>query len=289
MSCLAPRLGIASVVLALAACSDHGLSGWEITQVAVTAGDFDDVSQPLNRMSVAHATYEGIISTATWDPDYDHENVALKVETLLGDRGELLRFGDGGAVFLASGTRGFGLREYNGLDPDDHLVTSEVVLENVEEFVDEGGTLVVTDWTYDVIQAVWPEAVTFLDQADGLDAAQKGEVGRITARVEDADLRDALEMDQVSLYFNYSNWAVAVDTAPDTVVYLRGDASYRPDGITSAPLEDVPLMVGFRPEGARGKVVFLSFHTDAQTPEVMDRIVRTAVGSFAISSPPSVP
>lgn len=274
------------LLLALAGCkSDNGILGGEITSVAVTAGDFDRVAEPLDRMVVNHDTYEGIISTATWDPTYQAESIALKVEDLLGSANEIGRYDNGGAVLIASGTRGLGAREYNGLDPDDHLVTSDVVLENARRFVQDGGTLVATDWAYDLVEAAWPDAIDFLDRDDVLDGAQKGEIGTVLATVEDASLAEDLEMEQMSVHFNYSNWAVMEDVGEDTVVYLRGDVAFRPDGVEVETLEGVPVMAAFQPPDARGKVVFLAFHVDAQTPAVMDRIVTTTIGSFVVPPP----
>ena len=45
------------------AASAAGFQDAQVDNVAVTAGDFDDVAEPLNRMVVDHDTYEGIIST----------------------------------------------------------------------------------------------------------------------------------------------------------------------------------------------------------------------------------
>src|SRR5688572_15347336 len=91
--------GIAAAVL-LSACGENNLWDHNNTAVAITTGDFDRVAEPLVRMEIAHTTYEGIISTATWDPTYDADQAALQVEDLLVDANEL----EGNStVFIASG------------------------------------------------------------------------------------------------------------------------------------------------------------------------------------------
>lgn len=268
-----------AALLALAGCaSDQGLYGGPLTSVGVVAGDFDEMAEPLLRMDVRHEVYEGIISVATYDPEWNHEGVALKVETLLTDRNTITRY-DG--VFIASGTRGFGVREYNGLDPDNQLVTDSAVLEEVRYYVEDfGGTLFVTDWSYELIEAIWPDAIDFLGDDNTLDAAQRGQIGLIQASVEEDGLAEIIETDTLPLEFNYSNWALVESVGPDVTVWARGDVEYALDnGGGFATLNDSPLLVSFNPE-AGGRVVFGSFHVNAQLDHTMDRLLDSVVGDF---------
>jgi len=272
-------IGAIALAAVLAGCtSDDLLTPFYVSSVAVTAGDFDNVKEPLNRMVVDATTYEGIISTATWDPDYDYENVALKVEQLLGNENEIQHHT---ATFIASGTRGLGKRQYNGLDPDDELVSSDLVIDNVRHYVEDETVLFVTDWGYDLIEAAWPDMIEFLNDDGTYDDAQHGEIGRITADIVDPDLADALGVEEMGIHFNFSNWAVMTSVDPDVTVLIRGTIEYRPqNGGLVQTLEDVPLMVGFQPPGGRGKVLFTSFHIDAQNDQLIDDLILATVGSF---------
>jgi hypothetical protein len=272
-------VGAVALVLLLSGCTrDDLFTPFYVSSVAVTAGDFDNVKEPLNRMVVDSATYEGIISTATWDPSYEHENVALKVEHLLGNDNEIQNHT---ATFIASGTRGLGKRQYNGLESDDHLVSSDLVIDNVENYVDGETVLFVTDWGYDLIEAVWPDMIDFLNDDGTYDDAQHGEIGRITADIVDPDLADALGVDEMGIRFNYSNWAVITGVDSDATVLIRGTIEYRPQtGGLVETLEDVPLMVGFQPPGGRGKVLFTAFHLDAQNDQLIDDLIVATVGTF---------
>ncbi len=274
--------GTLSVVLTaamlLAGCNEFSLSGWPLSAVAVTAGDFDRVSDPLDRMVVQHQTYEGIISTATWDPTYNHEAVALKVEDLLGSSGEMGRYS---AIIVASGTRGLGLRQYNALQPDDHLIAEPSVIDNARAYVQGGGVLVVTDWAYDLVEQTWPDAIAFYGDDATYDAAQRGEIGRVAADIVDAEVSEALGYDAMGVRFDYSNWAVIESVSEDVRVVVRGSVQYRPaESEEAVTLPDAPLMVAFQPRGARGKVVFMNFHIDAQVPQVMDDLISQVVGTF---------
>lgn len=269
-------------------CRDDTIGGTFVQQVAVTAGDFDDIAAPFKRNDIAHDVFEGIISTATWDEDYNAAAQALKVEDLfLGNEGagQLRGFG---AVFVASGTRGFGARQYNGLDEDNELVNDSRVQDNVERYVTTGGTLFVTDWAYELIETIWPENLEFFgpeparggDGWENLDAAQVGVIVDVTAEITDPDLAEALGVDILSLEYPYSNFVLLEDVGSDVTVYMRGTVSYRPE-LTAEPLiaEDVPLLVGFETEGG-GNVYYATFHVDAQRAGVMDDLITHLVGTF---------
>jgi hypothetical protein len=267
--------------LAMPACIEYNPGGGFEGRIATTVGDFDDVAAPFDRMVVDHTDYEGLISTATWDPDYDPDNTALKVETLLGNGQDLDAFG---AVFVASGTRGIGLREYDGLDADDALVADPYVIDQLADWVGTPGhVLVCTDWSYDLVERAFPGFVEFLGDDDVLDAAQAGEIGTVTADVRESRLADAIGEDAMSVTMDFSNWAVIEGVDGDVDVWLQADeVSYREqDGEGSRTQTDVPLLVSFSPDGQDGgRVVFSAFHFDAQTPQVMDAILRTVVGGL---------
>lgn len=248
--------------------------------IATTVGDFDNVAAPFDRMVVDHDEYEGLISTATWSHTYNPDNEALKVEGLLGTQNDLLNFG---TVLVASGTRGLGLRQYNGLDPDDEFVSDPDALQRTKAFVNRKGNLVVTDWAYDLVEQTWPDVIEFLGDDTVYDDAQSGQIQSISAEITDDTLASALNMDHLAINYDFSNWAVieSVDESKATVL-ARGDITYdRRDGNGPQTLTGVPLLVLFQPQGAEaGKVLFSTFHFDAQTPGVIDQILRTEVANF---------
>jgi hypothetical protein len=274
--------GVLAAAALLVGCRDDFLIGFDHESVAITAGDFDNCAVPLDRMEIGHETYEGIISTATWDPTYDYESVALKVEGLLPDAHEMTpaKFS---VVFIASGTRGLGQREYNSLEPDDQLVSDDTVIENVQRYVDDRGVLVVTDWGYDLVEAAWPDEVGFLGDDSTYDDAQRGEIGSVAGRIVDDEVVDMVGFSDMAVHYNYSNWAVIDEVDSDVRVIVRGSIRYTPEGGEETTLEDAPLMVVFQPQGAQGKVVLTTFHLNAQGAGVIDPLLLATVGSFSTS------
>ena len=274
-----------SLFLLLSGCgSDQTLIAKPVDSVAVTTGDFDYVAAPLDYLIVAHDSYEGLISTASWSTDYDPNAVSLKVEGLFSSLDEMQLYD---VIFVASGTRGFGERVYNGIDPDDAFVGDPAVVENIREYVRTGGILVATDWAYDLVQAAWPDAVDFLSAGKGLDTAQRGLLDTVTANVVDKSLANALDMSSVAIAFNFSDWAVMKSqSSANTTTLMTADIQYRDTtelgqtGGTTQSLSAVPLLISHSPESAGGKVVFSSFHFDAQNREVMDTVLTTVVANF---------
>jgi hypothetical protein len=248
--------------------------------IATTAGDFDNVGAPFDRMVIDHDEYEGLISTATWSTDYNPDNEALKVEGLLGSDNQLVNFG---TAFIASGTRGLGLREYNGLDPDDQFLIDPDSAGRVKAFVTRKGHLVATDWAYDLVEQTWPDAIEFFGDDTVYDDAQVGEIQTVSAEITNDGLAEALGMDHLAVNYDFSNWSVieSVDENKVTVL-LRGDVTYRVrDGEGTETLTGVPLLVSFQPEGQdKGNVMFSTFHLDAQTPAVIDTLLNTVVAEF---------
>lgn len=271
-------------------CSENEFIEQPYDSIAVVTGDFDYVEASLNRLDVAYFQYEGYICCAAYDPEIDPEVMSLKAENLFySEDAEGRRELDlHDVVFINSGARGFGEYAYNGVDPDDTFVSDPELLAYIQEAVESRGkVLVVSDWSYDLVEAIWPEAITFygdVDSAPGaLDAAQVGVPGRLTAQVLSQDLKNALAQPTVSLEYNYSYWTVMEDVGPETTVHLRGDAEVRlsdSEGYGSMP--GVPLLVSF--EAGSGKVIVASFHWDTQTAALTDSILVTLIDRLAPAS-----
>jgi hypothetical protein len=273
------------VLLMAGACGDGpGFNARRLDLVAVTVGDFDNVQEPFNRMSVDTVQYDGIISTATWVEDED-DFVAptLNVEGLfLADGNNALD--EFGALFLASGTRGFGATEYNSLQADDDFISDETAMTNLRGFVRSGGVLWATDWTYDAIIRMFPDTLDFLGDESVPDDAQRGEIGEVRGVVVDEALAAALGTDTLLLTYNFSNWAVLERVADSDAVkvLVEGDVEYRdPSGEGTVQLTGVPLLVSI-PMGSElgGEILYSTFPLDEQNSAVVDAMLLHLVGEF---------
>ena len=276
-------LRAAAFTVCATGCIDNTIRQQPISDIAVVTGDFDHMSDPLDRMLIAYKEYEGFICCASYDTTVDPDANAMKVESLFTGEteagGQELFLYD--AVFLNSGSRGWGAYEYNGVGDDDHFLKDPAVLQNIEEFVNRGGVLVLTDWTYDLIEAIWPDVVSFYGEGGELDAAQVGLIGTVEAKVADEVLSNKLEQESVNITYNFSNWTIIESVSEGVEVYLTGDANYRISASEgNGTLSDVPLLISFEKGG--GQVIFASFHWAAQNPELSQVLMTEVIEGFSV-------
>ena len=260
----------------LLGCNDQGFSEIRYDAIAVVLGDFDHVGDTLTASTIGWTAYDGFIVQATYEPADERQHrgeMALTVEGLLTDTVGELDLDNYNAVFVNSGTRGLNRWVYNDqLTTDDALLQDATNLDKTCSFVEGGGTLVVSDWAYDLVEFCWPDRVGFFGDGEGTDAAQVGVPSdSVLATVEDTTLAEQLGP-AVSIRYDYSAWAVVDSVGADTEVILSGDVTYQP---SSTELYDeltgVPLLVRFT-EG-RGQVVYSTFHWGAQSPSLAQNLL----------------
>lgn len=259
--------------------SEQELAGLRWDDLALVSGDFDNMGENLTRLGIDYTEYEGFISKPVYNPDIDPASFALTVDGLLQgttDSGKpVMNAYD--VVFINSGTRGLGSVAYNSMDTDDQFVSDSAVIENISQFTSKSKSLVISDWGGDLIEAVWPEAIQFINEAECdrppcWDAWQAGTSEQVIATVTDQELQQKLGTDSISLQFDFSYWSVMESVADDVDVYLRGDVEYRISGAEGyGTLEDVPLLVGFSVAG--GRVIFSSFHWSSQNSAIADTVM----------------
>ena len=260
-------------------CSENNLTEVSLDAIAVVQGDFDDMETMLTRNDVGSAEVNGYIDQATWwigDGRPVRDDPGKTVEGLLTGVDEIdstWEIANYNAVFISSGTRGLNALRYNyTAESDDSLLLDPDAVPNLCEWLESGGSLMVSDWSYDIVEACEPGAIEFYGDDDVTDAAQVGAAGEVLADVPDSDLAETLGTSVVNLTFNYSAFSVMESVSEGVEVLLSGTVSYQPPGAAAyAELENVPLAVRF-PAG-RGQVVFTSFHTIAQTPAITDAIL----------------
>lgn len=284
MSPLHRSVLVCGALCTLAGCkSDNDLKAIVIENTAVITGDFDQIEESLARNGVKHEVFEGYIFDAIYDEDADPEVMNPKVEALWRGTnldGDPLTV-DYDAIFVNSGSRGLGEYVYNGVDADDDFLADPHVPVAMDAFLLRGGVLVVSDWGYDLVESLWPDKITFLDEYDGYDAAQAGLDDTVTAEITDPALEANANSSTLDLRFDYSHWTVIREVSSDVTVHLRGDVSYRAsNGQGAQTLTDVPLLVSF--PSSNGRVIVSSFAWKAQNPGITDVILATLLADMQV-------
>lgn len=263
-----------------AGCTENTIVSQPFDSIAVVAGDFDSVQHSLDRLEVSYTVYEGFICCAAYDADLDPEDIGLTAESLFTytDQEGVQELNKHDAVFVNSGARGFGAEHYRTPSvEDDFLVTDPEVIQRVKDYVElSGRTLVVNDWSYDLIEAAWPDKVDWYGEDTELDAAQVGLSGRHTARVQTEALKQDLGTDTLSAEFNYTNWALVESVAEGVTVHAVADVMYKGAGSENvAEATDVPVLISF--EAGQGLVVFSSMHWNTQSAGLADTLLVSLV------------
>jgi hypothetical protein len=286
------------LTLGLGACNEQNFNERRIDSLAVVLGDFDDIRSVLTGLEISTAAYDGFIVQATYEPEEDRTlkgEMALTVEGLLTntDNTGRIELNLYQAAFFNSGTRGLNLAQYNDpLLPDSSLLEDPALLDVACSYVNNGNTLVVSDWAYELIEYCWPDAIDFMgeDELDdnGVpvpDLAQLGqaEKGVVMSLGGDDKFKKDIGESSLAIDFNYSDWTVIEGVGADTTVLLSGDISYQPD--SASPIElaiGTPTLVRFNP--GEGQVLFSSFHWSAQSMGLAESLLLASVEGLRVGS-----
>lgn len=144
--------------------------------------------------------------------------------------------------------------------------TPDIVAALLQDYVWNGGNVIASDWAYDDIELVWPDAIDFLGDDLEPNAAQLGEYASFQATVTDGSLEEFIGSDQIEIEYDLPVWPPIVQVEPYVSVHLQGTVTYR-EGTESYPLEDVPLLVSF--SGGQGRVAFATFRLAANRNKAM--------------------
>lgn len=207
----------------------------------VVDGTYDKIQHVLERMELPNVT---IVEGVPLDPS---EPWAASV---FGDYEALNQYD---AVFVNCG-----VSEVEFLGTPDPVVAA-----NLRTYVQQGGSLYISDQAYDMIELVWPDRVDFLFADNEPSAAEAGQDGAHVLDVAEPGLAAFVGQEQITIDFGFGYFALIQEVAPGTTVYLRGDVPYHVNGGIQT-LADAPITVGFTDgeAGVGGRVIFTSFHQE---------------------------
>lgn len=203
----------------------------------VVKGSFDRIEDVLGRIGLTNVDLaEGVpidISTTFWTAEVFGNYERLK---------------EYAAVFVNCGVL-----------ENDLLLLDSSVKANLRRYIQEGGSLYISDWAYDLVEAVWPEKINFLGDDAANSAAEFGVDGDYVMEIADPALRAHVGSDTVTIGFQFGYYAIISQLAPGVTTYLRGDMRYRVnDGVST--LMDAPVTVSFN--DGLGRVIFTAFHQE---------------------------
>lgn len=211
---------------------------------AVVSGDYDSFSVLLEELGVTnYVVVEGAEAPA--------------VASFMGDLDVLL---------------GFDLICLNGGMQEGSLLDDPVNAQNLADYVRAGGTLFVTDWSYDWVERAFPEAIDFLGDDGVADSAQRGVAEVVAGRVVDQALASYLGENEVDLRYDLAFWPVIEGAVSQVVVHVSGDVHYYDAQSQPVTVPGAALLVSF--SAGYGSVVYSSFRGESNLTDDTTRILQ---------------
>lgn len=232
-------------VTTLPAAHDPG-NGDSIPKMAVMDGVYDDIENTLAKLGLGQTDTSGALLSGTESFDLI-QNTAR--DAFLTDYNTLSQYH---IVFFPC--------DFSWADT--HL-TSSTVLDNLNNFMEAGGRLYVTDYAYDVLRQARPEPITWVGDSGGFGDAESG-LYDSNSSATDPGLGDWLTAQGISTFVAEANWteiqSVNPYTAPDEdgvstmfdpTVWVTGDVNGT----------QRPLTVSY--QHGCGRALFSTYHTEA--------------------------
>jgi len=205
--------------------------------VAVVKGDYDDFGRVLDDMGfVSYHTINGGDQTELTD--------------FLSSPDELAKYD---LIFFNGGLVEDGVF-YDTTNASNPVPT--LIMDNIRDYVNNGGSIYASDWSYDIIEIGWPDKIDFVGADEVPDDAQKGDYDLLDAAVTDASLSEYLGKQYISVEYDLPVWPPIETTSRTVSVHLTGTVPYS-DGLSDYTLSSVPLLVTFNSD--QGKVAYSTF------------------------------
>lgn len=157
------------------------------------------------------------------------------------------------------------------------------VLENLRRFVTDGGSIYLSDWSYDLLELLYPDAVDWYGDDEERNAAEVGKQQIFVGTVLDEDIRAMLGRDRASLKYEQGRIALPLQLGEGSRALITADILAR-DGNTDRTYTDVPVLLEHRPptvDGpSAGRIIFTTFHNGRDNTPAMDEVLRAIVYSL---------
>jgi SAM-dependent methyltransferase len=167
----------------------------------------------------------------------------------------------------------------------------EQAFENLRTFVRDGGSIYMSDWAYDLMEQLYPDAVDWYDD-DGIRNEAEVSIDQFfVGDVVDQVIASTIGRERASLRFELGRVALPVDLGPGSRALItaeiealdRNDLGDSNDD-ESFTLTDVPVLLEHRPTDlpptSDGRIIFTAFHNGDSNTADMDEVLRAIVFSL---------
>ncbi|MFK7929618.1 MAG: carboxypeptidase-like regulatory domain-containing protein [Myxococcota bacterium] len=216
-------------------------------RLAVVTGEFDRIQDILGRMDLEYDLVKGLEST-------DHVDFLLDLEAM--SRYDIL--------FLNCGMDEVW---WDLKDP---------IGQNIRSYLEGGGSVYTSDMTYAVMEAAYPDAMDFVGRDDILfHPNQLVGAAVVTGNVVDKELERSLGSETVVVNYESDGLYAAGQAVGTATELITGSFNnYNRDSGTTYWNTGV---LAARQDVGPGRIIFTSFHNEAQSPASMDALLEALV------------
>lgn len=216
-------------------------------RIAVVAGEWDSIGSVLDHLAIEFDGVNGFNDNATTDFLTDSSALATY---------DMIFFNCGMSLDWADSDRA-------------------TVAANLQDFVNNGGSIYASDWAYFTVEAAFPDQNTFVGNDDELGGAFRGASGLVTAHVDDPAMASLLGGVNADIDYDLGGWVPLVSSQATPL--LSGSFTYYDDW--DLPQNHTgPLATRFT--SGQGSVTYTSFHNEVQTTFDMDLLLQDIVLSL---------
>jgi len=235
-----------------------------VVSIAVVTGDYDRIESLIGSLGLDYTLYYGDEETVGDNPDHP-----MHAKKLIGNLDELRKYD---MVFINCGFQFQSIWWGAGNPPTTYV-------NNLRQFVDEGGRLYVSDWAFVSIMESWPEAIMFdlslepmyncPDTVGGCVMCGYGPYST-EATIQNPNMEALVGAKTVAVTYELDGWAIIGGYSPSAQSHIVGTIQST-SGLSAAycpnpPIEihNSPLVVSYKPNPTAGNVVFTTFHNVEQ-------------------------
>lgn len=159
-----------------------------------------------------------------------------------------------------------------------------LAIENLRRFVAEGGSIYLSDWSYDLMEELYPDAVDWLGDDEFYNDAESGVEQFFIGHVVDEQIAGVLGLERASLRYEQNRIAIPLELgAGARALIVAGIEVDSDDG--NRFFADVPVLLEYQPAvldfgASPGRIIYTTFHNgDTNTPD-MDEVLRAIIYSL---------
>lgn len=227
----------------------------------------DNVEEVLTKLGFTNFT---LVDTHSAFGEHDEDTPSWLVEEF----GDYSLFSDNDILFINCGSHEWAVDNADPAELDGAFA-------NLRTFVAQGGSIYMSDWSYDLFEELWPDAVNWLGDDNVRNEAELGVQQIFVGDVVDNDLRAVLGRDRASLRYDLGRIAMPKELGPGSRAMITAAIeSEDPDGGSNLDLLEVPVLLEHQPADAEGRVIYTTFHNGGSNTEAMDEVLRAIIFSL---------